>query len=97
MSADQIEAVLTTNPAALSSTVALAYRYADAVLNYRSDTADAREAVRHQWGDKGLIDLAMAMQGMRLYPMMKNALGFAQECQRVNVDGRWIAVAKRAA
>jgi hypothetical protein len=97
MSASQIEAVLTGSLNAMNSAVALAYRYADAVLNRRTDAADAREAVRAQWGDKGLIDLAMSMQGARVYPMMKHALGFALECQRVSVQGRWIEVAKKAA
>jgi hypothetical protein len=97
MSADQIEAVLTGKASAMHSAVALAYRYGDAVLNHRTDVADAREAVRAQWGDKGLIDLAMSMQGARLYPMMKHALGFALECQRVSVQGRWVDMTKKAA
>jgi len=49
------------------------------------------------WGDQGLIDLAMALQGARLYPMLKNALGFALECRSVSIDGRSIDVEKRAA
>jgi hypothetical protein len=97
MSADQIAAVLTGSASAMNCAVALAYRYADAVLNHRADVADAREAVRAQWGDKGLIDLAMSMQGARLYPMMKQALGFALQCQRVSVQGRWVDVTKKAA
>lgn len=97
MSTEQIEAVLNHNAIAMSPAVALAYRYADAVLHCRADATEARDAVRARWGDKGVIDLAMAMQGARLYPMMKNALGFARECRRVSVDGRWITVAKRAA
>jgi len=81
----------------MHSAVTLAYRYADAVLNQRADTAALREAVRAQWGDQGLIDLALNMQGARLYPMMKQALGFALQCQRVSVRGRWIDLTKKAA
>jgi hypothetical protein len=94
MSADQIEAVLTGRTSAMQSTVTLAYRFADAVLNRRTDILEAREAVRAQWADRGLIDLAMNMQGARLYPMMKQALGFALQCQRVSLHGRWIEVAR---
>jgi hypothetical protein len=97
MATEQIEAVLTPNAAAMNPAVALAYRYADAVLNRRPDAADAREAVRSHWGHKGLIDLALSMQGARLYPMMKDALGYAVECRRVRVEDRWVDVPKRAA
>ena len=74
MANDQIEAILTRNMAAMNSVVALAYRYADSILNRRLDAADACNAVRVRWGDKGLIDLALSMQGARLYPMVKAAL-----------------------
>jgi hypothetical protein len=96
MQPDQIEAVLTSDTAAMHAAVSLAYRYADAVLNRRAAIAEIREAVRGQWGDSGLIDLAMNLQGVRVYPMLKLALGFAAECQRVNVRGRWINLKKAA-
>ncbi len=97
MEPDQIEAVLTGNASTMSPAVMLAFRYGVAVLNNRTDVADARDAVRANWEDKGLIDLAMSIQGARLYPMMKHALGFALECQRVSVKGRWVDVTKKAA
>jgi hypothetical protein len=94
--ADQIEAVLTGNACAMQPAVGLAHHYAAAILAGRADLAEAREAVRLQWGEKGLIDLAMNIQGARLYPMMKQALGFALKCQRVCVRGRWVEVAAKA-
>ena len=97
MATDQIEAVLIRNPAAMNSVVALAFSYADAVLNSRPDVGDVREAVRSRWGNKGLIDLALSMQGARLYPMIKIALGYAVECQRVRLEGRSIEVRKQVA
>jgi len=97
MAVDQIEAVLTRNPAAMNSVVSLAYRYAEAVLNRDPQVDNVREAVRSQWGDKGLIDLALSMQGARLYPMIKIALGYAVECQAVRLDGRAIRVSKQIA
>jgi hypothetical protein len=96
MATDQIEAVLTHNTAAMNPAVALAFRYADAVLNRRPDAGDARDAVRAAWGHQGLIDLAMSMQGARLYPMMKEALGYAVECRRLRIDDRWLDVARQA-
>lgn len=97
MATDQIEAVLTRNLAAMNSVVALAYRYADSILNRRLDAADACTAVRARWGNKGLIDLALSMQGARLYPMVKTALGYAAECRDVQIDGRSIEIRKQPA
>jgi hypothetical protein len=97
MATEQIEAVLTRNLAAMNPVVALAHRYADAVLNRHPDAGDVREEVRGRWGNKGLIDLAMSMQGARLYPMIKIALGYAAECRRVILEGRSIEVRKQIA
>ena len=91
MPSEQIEAVLTRNVNAMNNDVALAYRYAHAILEEPTDAWDAREAVRARWGESALIDLAVAMLGSRLYPMMKHALGYARGCERVNLEGRWIA------
>ena len=97
MAADQVEAVLRRDQTAMSPAVALAYRYGAAVLSRSPDAHAAREAVRACWGEKGLIDLAVAMQATRLFPMLKDALGFALECRRVSVDGRSVDVAKQVA
>ena len=56
-----------------------------------------RDAIRAQWGEKGVIDLAFALQMGRMYPMMKAALGYAKECRRISVDGKEIDVVKQAA
>ena len=90
MPAEQIEAVLTHNVNAMNADVALAYRYARAILEKSADAADAREAVRARWGESALIDLAVAMLGSRLYPMMKQAIGYAHGCERIKLEGRWI-------
>jgi hypothetical protein len=93
----QIEAVLRREVSAMTPAVQLAQRYADAVLNHRADVDSVRDAVRASWGDQGVIDLAFSMQGARLYPMMKEALGFARECRRVKVADRWIDLERHAA
>jgi hypothetical protein len=58
---------------------------------------DCREVVRARWGEKGVIDLSMALQMGRTFPMMKAALGYARECRRVTVDGHQVDVIKQAA
>ena len=92
----QIETVLRRDGAAMSADTALGFRFADAVLSRSQDEDDARETVRARWGEKGLIDLAYALQVGRLFPMLKAALGYAKECRRVRVGERDVEV-KRAA
>jgi len=44
-----------------------------------------------------VIDLTMALQIGRLFPMIKLALGYAKECRRVIVAGDQVDVIKQAA
>lgn len=94
---DQVEAVLRRDLTAMNDDVALAFRFADAILNRMPSEDEVREAVRAQWGDKGVIDLTLSLQVGRIFPMVKAGLGYAKECRRVEVAGRPVEVVKRAA
>ena len=94
---DQIEAVVRRDVRAMSDDVVLAFRFADAIVRRSADEEEHRDAVRAQWGEKGVIDLAFALQMGRMYPMMKAALGYARECRRISVGGKEIDVIKQAA
>ena len=95
--AEQVEAVLRRDVTAMNDNVALAFRFADAVLNRLSSDVEARDAVRTEWGEKGVIDLTLALQVGRIFPMVKAGLGYAKECRRVEVAGRPVDVVKQAA
>ena len=94
---DQIEAVVRRDMRAMNDSVVLAFRFADAIVRRSTDEDEHRDAVRAQWGEKGVIDLAFALQMGRMYPMMKAALGYAKECRRISVGGKEIDVIKQAA
>jgi hypothetical protein len=94
---DQIEAVLRRDPRAMSDTTRLAFKFADAVARRSTDDEEFRDAVRAQWGEKGVIDLTLALQLGRMFPMVKAGLGYAKECRRVTVDGHNVDVVKQAA
>jgi hypothetical protein len=94
---DQIAAVLRGDPMAMSDDNALAWRFASAVFASWPELDELREKVRRRWGDKGVIELTFALQGSRLYPMVKRGLGFAKECREVTLDGKPLAVARQAA
>jgi hypothetical protein len=97
MANDQIEAVLRRDIRAMTPDVLLGYQFADAVVRRSMEDDTYRDAVRARWGDKGVIDLTMALQMGRLFPMLKLALGYARECRRVTVAGHQIDVIKQAA
>ena len=94
---DQIEAVLKGKCADMSDATTLGYRFAKAVCNRTAAEDEAREAVRAEWGDQGVIELAFALQVGRIFPMVKAGLGYAKECRRVVVEGRNVDVIKQAA
>jgi hypothetical protein len=75
----------------------LGFRFADAVLRRSGGDDACRDAVRARWGEKGVIDLTMALQIGRMFPMVKAGLGYARECRQVSVDGHNIDVIKQAA
>ena len=97
MAKDQIESVLRRDPRAMSDTTRLAFKFADAVVRRSADDEEFRDAVRAQWGEKGVIDLTLALQLGRMFPMVKAGLGYAKECRRVTVDGNNVDVVKQAA
>jgi hypothetical protein len=97
MAKDQIEAVLRRDIRAMTPSVKLGFQFADAVVNRSADDETCRDAARARWGEKGVIDLAMALQMGRLFPMIKSALGYAKECRRVTVAGHQVDVIKQAA
>ncbi|MGA7803332.1 hypothetical protein [Bradyrhizobium sp.] len=97
MAKDQIEAVLRRDVGAMAAATAHGFRFAEAIVTHAADGERHRDAVRARWGEKGVIDLTMALQMGRLFPMVKTALGYAKECRRVTVAGHQIDVVKQAA
>ena len=97
MPKDQIEAVLRRDPRAMNDATMLGFKFADAVVRRSTDHEEFRDAVRAQWGQKGVIDLTLALQLGRMFPMVKAGLGYARECRRVFVDGNNVDVVKQAA
>lgn len=97
MPTEQIGAVLRRDPSAMNSETVLGFRFADAVLHRSGDEDTCRDAVRARWGEKGIIDLTMALQMGRTFPMVKAGLGYARECRQVSVNGQNIDVIKQAA
>jgi hypothetical protein len=97
MAKDQIEAVLRRDTRLMTPAILLGFQFADAVVHRSMEDETRRDAVRARWGEKGVIDLTMALQMGRLFPMLKLALGYAKKCRRVTVAGHQVDVVKQAA
>jgi hypothetical protein len=97
MPRDQVVAVLRREVGKMNPSVSLGFRFAEAIVDRAFDADKHRDAVRVRWGEKGVIDLTLALQIGRLFPMVKAALGFAKECRHVAVAGNQIDVVKQAA
>lgn len=80
-----IEAVLVADTSKMTGDAQIAFLFASAIVARSSAADDIREIVRQRWGDKGIVDLTMATQANRLYPMVKTGLGFAGSCPNVMV------------
>lgn len=96
VSRQTVEAILKRDAVAMEEETALAFRFADAVACHDPSADELREAVRAKWGDAGVIDLALAVQISRMYPMVKAALGYARSCERITVDGIRVDMARAA-
>ncbi|MDJ0895637.1 MAG: hypothetical protein QNJ92_10900 [Alphaproteobacteria bacterium] len=89
-----IEAVLTRDLAAMCVDAALGFRFAEALVRPDPEIDDAREIIRGQWGDAGVIDLTFAVQIGRVFPMIKAGLGFTRSCQRVRIGDHQVDVVR---
>jgi hypothetical protein len=80
-----VRAVLSNDAAVLGPRLDLARRFAMAVASH----ADEAEALRRQLvaeiGENALVDLALTIAGVRVYPTIKRALGYATSCKLVEI------------
>jgi alkylhydroperoxidase family enzyme len=91
-----VRAIVARDDAAVTDDVRLSLALADAVLTHAASDG-ARDDVLQRWGQRGLVTLAYAIAGTRIYPTMKRVLGHAHTCERLRVDGESVMAARAAA
>lgn len=82
---DVLTAVLRNDLAALSADTALAVRYTQAAVARAPELLPLGDEVRRRWGERALTSLALSITAVRMYPMLKYALGHGHACVRVQV------------
>lgn len=60
------------------------YLFAKAIST-QQDEPDLRELIRIEYGEEGLVELALTISACRVFPTTKRALGYATNCSRVDV------------
>jgi hypothetical protein len=90
-----LRAVVGGDTTGMPDGVALAFRFARAVLAHDPEADALREQVVGCWGRRGLVSLGFAITTSRLFPTLKYALGHGQSCTRVTVGGTATPVAAR--
>jgi alkylhydroperoxidase family enzyme len=82
---DVIRAVVDEAPERLTERLADVYRFAESVVTARYDDETLRRRIRDAYGDAALVELALAIAGCRVFPIVKRTLGFAASCSKVDV------------
>ena len=84
--ADRLRSALAGELDALAPEEAAAWRYGEAVAGRSDAVADAVQAARRAFGDKGLAELALAVATVQLFPILKRGLGQDVACRLVHVE-----------
>jgi alkylhydroperoxidase family enzyme len=82
-----LRAVLSDNPAAMPSDVALVWKFTRATLAHDVAADEYREAIVERWGRRALVSVTFSITAARMYPTVKYALGHGKACTRVVVGG----------
>ncbi len=86
-----IRAAIEDDVSKLTDLEATVYRFASAIAHKAPDDDDARTVILREWGEQGLIDLAYAVAGTRVFPTVKRAMGYGAACHVLEVRGKRVA------
>ena len=75
---------------------ALGFLYGQAVAANSPDAVQLAAEAKAKYGKRGLVSLALAVAGARVYPTLKRGLGHGAACQKLVVADHVIAVKKAA-
>src|SRR5262245_10387374 len=83
--AEVVRAVVERAPQRLPDALADVYRFTESVVTARYDEELLRARLVERYGDAGLVELALAIAGCRVFPVVKRTLGFATACAKVDL------------
>ena len=71
---------------ALTDDELLALRYGRAVAERSPEVETVVQSVQTRWGERVLVELALAVAAVHVFPIVKRGMGMAVACARVTVD-----------
>lgn len=83
-----LQAVLDDTPERLTYDLAAVYRYARAVASAAPEANELVEDVRRRYGQEALVDFALGIAAVRVFPTAKRGLGHAMSCASVTIETR---------
>ncbi len=83
--AEVVEAVLNNRAEELVPELADVFHFTKAVVEASGREAEFRERLRERYGEEGLVELALGIAAVRVFPVTKRALGYATSCALVEV------------
>lgn len=86
ISKEVLQTVLDSKVEALPAELQVVYRFAEAVATQSGADVELRPVIIQQYGERGLVEMAMGMGVSRIFPTTKRALGFAVSCSKVKVE-----------
>jgi alkylhydroperoxidase family enzyme len=81
-----LEAVIQQRVEELEPEFANIYRFTQAVVAATGEEEELRPWLRAQYGEAGMVELALSIATARVYPTVKRALGYATSCDRVAIQ-----------
>lgn len=81
-----IAAVVDQRPEQLSAELQNVFHFTAAVIQNTLEQDDLRERIKQHYGERGLVEICLAVAFHRTFPTLKRGLGFAKSCSRVNVE-----------
>ena len=86
VAAEILQPVLDGAPESLPTELADVYRFAEGVVGASGAEDGLRPKIVERWGERGLVELALAIAAARFFPITKRTLGYAKSCRLVKIQ-----------
>ncbi len=85
---EMLNALVHGRPERLPDELIDVHLFVRAVITHNSREAELRQTMASRYGPAGMVDLAFAIAGARVYPTVKRVFGHGESCARLRVDAR---------
>ncbi len=80
-----LQAVINRNLDALPHPILDVYRFVEMVVTSAEEDDSLRQNIITHYGERGLVELALAIGASRFFPIVKRTLGHATTCANVHI------------